>query len=160
MPNQPVALDLVRLAGEVCGVFQLQASRKGLRVDVEAPGPILVFVDPSHIRDVLENLVGNAIKFTQPGPPERVVTVRIRCSGEQRLLEVEDQGPGFTAEDLEKVFGRFVRLSAVPTAGEGSSGLGLSIVKRLVEEMGGQLQLESKAGQGALFRIFLPGPPE
>jgi signal transduction histidine kinase len=160
MPNHPVALDLVRQAGEVCGVFQLQAGKKGLRVVVESAGPVLVHVDPSHLRDVLENLVGNAIKFTQPGPPERVVTIRATCLGEQRILEVEDQGPGFTEEDLEKVFGRFVRLSAVPTAGEGSSGLGLSIVKRLVEEMGGELQLESKAGQGALFRIFLPGPPD
>ncbi len=160
MQNKPEALDLGRLAEEVRDVFQVQAQKKGIRVVLDCDGPVPAYADPLHLHDVLENLVSNAIKFTPPGPPERVVTIRARRSEGEGMLEVEDQGPGFTDEDKTKVFGRFVRLSAVPTAGEGSSGLGLSIVKRLVEEMRGELQLISKAGCGALFRVCLPSSPE
>lgn len=71
------------------------------------------------------------------------------------LIEVQDEGPGFTAEDLEHAFERFRRLSARPTAGEGSTGLGLSIVKALIEAMGGEIELVSEAGRGATFRIHL-----
>jgi signal transduction histidine kinase/ligand-binding sensor domain-containing protein len=159
MSNLPRAMDIAPLVEEVCGLFELQAGKKGIRVVVEVGGPVPVYADPLHLRDVLENLVSNAIKFTPPGPPERVVMVRAQSSGDQCVLEVEDQGPGFTEEDKRKMFGRFMRLSAVPTAGEGSSGLGLSIVKRLVKELNGQLQLESKPGEGTRFRVHLPSRP-
>jgi signal transduction histidine kinase len=71
------------------------------------------------------------------------------------VIEVQDEGPGFTEEDKDHAFERFRRLSAKPTAGERSTGLGLSIVKALVEAMGGEIELVSEAGRGATFRIHL-----
>jgi two-component system sensor histidine kinase/response regulator len=72
------------------------------------------------------------------------------------ICRVEDQGPGFTAEDRKHMFLRYRRLSARPTAGEPSTGLGLSIVKRLMQDMGGELSCDSAAGRGATFIVHLP----
>jgi len=157
----PVHHDLRTLAADAQVRFQERAAAKGLRVELAAPWEELpVFVDPAYLQEVLDNLLSNAIKFTPPGPPERLVHLRVARQGEWAQLEVQDQGPGFTAEDKAKAFGRFTRLSARPTAGEGSSGLGLSIVKSLVEAMGGTVRLESEAGQGATFCVRLPLVPE
>ncbi|MBK9249946.1 MAG: sensor histidine kinase [Ignavibacteria bacterium] len=71
-------------------------------------------------------------------------------------IEVRDEGPGMSADDMKKLFGRYVRLSAKPTGGEHSSGLGLSIVKKLVEVMNGQVWCESEIGKGAVFIVELP----
>ena len=71
----------------------------------------------------------------------------------EALLSVEDQGPGLTDEDKRKLFGRFARLTAQPTGGEASVGLGLSIVKHMVEACGGRIWVDSAPGQGAAFRV-------
>ncbi len=151
-------IDLPALAEEVRQEFDQQGAIKGIRVVLEAQKNVSVWADPLHLKDVLENFVSNAIKFTQPGPPQRQVTIRVKTSGDRAVLEVSDQGPGFSDEDKAKVFGRFTRLSARPTSGEGSTGLGLSIVKRLVEAMNGRIDLESELGRGATFRVSLPQP--
>jgi signal transduction histidine kinase len=71
-------------------------------------------------------------------------------------IEVQDEGPGLTNEDKDKIFGKFTRLSAKPTAGEHSTGLGLSIVKKMVEGMNGKVWVESEFGKGATFILLLP----
>jgi signal transduction histidine kinase len=71
-------------------------------------------------------------------------------------VEVQDEGPGLSDEDKKKLFGKFARLSARPTGGEHSTGLGLSIVKRLVEAMHGRVWCESELGKGATFIVELP----
>lgn len=152
-------VDLSDLVAEVAEAFASQALAKRHRLKVEAGRGIGALADPLHLRDVLENFVSNAIKFMPPGPPIRNVTLRAFHEGGRAVVEVSDEGPGFTAADKAKVFGRFERLSAKPTGGEGSTGLGLSIVKRLVEAMDGTITLESEPGQGATFRITLPEPP-
>jgi len=156
---EPAPVDVVELARDVHHTFQPAAVAKSIRLDLESQGPETAWADPERLREILENFLSNAIKYTPPGPPERRVTTRVRRVPEGTLLEVQDEGPGFTPEDKVKVFGRFVQLSARPTAGEGSSGLGLSIVKKLVEAMHGQVSLHSEVGQGATFRIILPLPP-
>ncbi len=130
-----------------------KARAKGLKVALDlAPDAPPLVGDAMHLKEVLDNLVSNAIKFMVPGPPARQVTLRLRPG----LIEVQDEGPGFAPEDISKVFGRFERLSARPTGGETSTGLGLSIVKSLVEAMGGSVQLRSEPGAGACFQIRLP----
>ena len=116
----------------------------------------MVWVDAAHLRSVLDNFVSNAIKFSRPGPPARRVWLRAKPADGELVLEIQDEGPGFSDADKAKAFQRFVRLSAQPTAGELSTGLGLSIAKKLTEAMGGRVELLSEPGQGALFRILLP----
>ena len=144
------------LLHEVAERHQAAAVAKGLAVVVEVPqeGVPELLADPFHLMEVMDNLVGNALKFMPKGPPQRKVVLRARPG----VIEVQDEGPGFTEEDRAHAFERFRRLSAKPTAGEGSTGLGLSIAKSLVEAMGGEIELASESGQGALFRIHLGTP--
>jgi signal transduction histidine kinase len=117
-------------------------------------GPVTITTDPGVLVQVLENLVSNAIKYS---PPQKEIMVRLARSGSAIRCAVEDQGPGLTAEDQKRLFGKFARLSAKPTAGEHATGLGLSIVKRMVEAMNGRVWCESEAGKGAAFVVELPG---
>jgi signal transduction histidine kinase len=128
-----------------------EAKQLMLELDLPPEGAPALLADPFHLMEVLDNLVSNALKFMPPGPPARRVTLRVRDG----LIEIQDEGPGFTEEDKEHAFERFRRLSARPTAGEGSTGLGLSIARALLEAMGGELTLHSEHGQGATFRIHL-----
>lgn len=107
---------------------------------------------------ILENLVSNAVKFSPPG---RVVSVRVeyKVNDEDRncvLLSITDQGPGLSDEDKRNLFAPFRTLSARPTYGEDSTGLGLHIVKRDVERIGGQIWCESAVGKGATFKVMIP----
>lgn len=114
--------------------------------------------DRKALDQVLDNLLSNAIKFSPPGKTIRVTVAPSRHGG--ATCRVADEGPGFTEEDKLHLFNRYRRLSARPTAGEPSTGLGLSIVKKLVADMGGQIQCESRPGEGATFIITLPALPE
>lgn len=138
-----------------------RAQAKGQAIALDFGGQdVLVWCDPDYLQEVLENLVSNALKFMAPGPPTHTVTLRI-CQGEGLgHLDVQDEGPGFSDEDQSRAFGRFAKLSARPTGGEHSTGLGLSIVRRLMEAMGGQVSLESQMGRGSRFRLSLPLAPE
>jgi signal transduction histidine kinase len=102
---------------------------------------------------VLDNLVSNAVKYS---PQNKNVFVRVQPSHKILRVEVQDEGPGISAEDMQKMFGKFARLSAQPTGGEHSTGLGLSIVKKLVEAMQGKVWCESELGKGATFIVELP----
>ena len=141
--------------------FDEAAEAKGQAIALDlGPGDVLVQADPVYLQEVVDNLVSNALKFMPPGPPRRTVHLAIRPGLRGGVLEVRDEGPGFSAQDLQKAFGRYSKLTARPTAGESSSGLGLFIVKKLVEAMGGSVELESQPGRGTLFRLILPAAPE
>jgi signal transduction histidine kinase len=106
------------------------------------------------VRDVIDNLLSNAIKYSQIGGRIDVVLER---QHENVVIRVRDQGAGLSPEDLSRVFGRFQRLSAKPTGDELSTGLGLSIVKRIVDLHGGSVVAESPGlGLGATFTVTLP----
>jgi signal transduction histidine kinase len=153
---QMVAVEPRALVESVVEQHFHKAAVKDIALNVLADEALpLLWVDPFYLREVLDNLISNAVKFTAPGPPTRSVRVVLKPGA----IEVSDEGPGFTEEDLAKVFGRFTRLSAQPTAGESSTGLGLNIVKTVLEAMGAQLVLESSMGAGSTFRISFPQKP-
>ena len=142
-------LDL--LVADTLETFRPQARQKDIELRVELPqGPVEASADPAFAKDILANLLSNALKFSSPGA---AVTLRLERSGEESILSVEDEGPGLTDEDKRRLFGRFARLTARPTAGESSVGLGLSIVKYMVDACGARIWVDSEEGRGAAFRV-------
>jgi two-component system, sensor histidine kinase and response regulator len=115
--------------------------------------PVTCLVDRDAFVQIVDNLVSNAIKFSPPG---KTVRVNLGCLGDVNRLMVEDEGPGILAEEKNLLFNAFSNLSAKPTAGENSTGVGLSVVKRLVESMQGRVWCESLMGQGSTFIVEFP----
>ena len=130
-----------------------QAKQQLLTLKTEA-APVLAMVDAGVMVQVLENLVSNAIKYSPPG---KNIFIELKRDAAAVRIEVQDEGPGLSAEDQKKLFGKFARLSAKPTGGEHATGLGLSIVKRMVEAMNGKVWCESEPGRGATFIVTVPG---
>ena len=150
---QPV--ELVQLAQTNLARNQLIAGRKGITLHLQAmPVPGLL-LDAAKIEQVLDNLVTNAIKFSPSGSR---VEVSIQPVGAEIQISVRDQGPGIPPAEMAALFKPFHRTSVKSTAGEKSTGLGLVIVKRIVEGHGGRIQVESQPGQGSTFRVTLPLP--
>lgn len=147
-------VDLAQLTSAVLEEHRERAAGKGQRLVLEADGACAAVVDHDRVRQVIDNLVSNAIKFSPHGAD---VAVAVRCGDGCVRLEVRDNGPGLTSEDMQRAFGRFARLSARPTGGEAATGLGLSIVKGLVELHGGRVWAESEGpGRGSTFVVELP----
>ncbi|MCU0426044.1 MAG: tetratricopeptide repeat protein [Candidatus Kapabacteria bacterium] len=119
----------------------------------DAETPLLVRADAGATVQIIDNLISNAIKYS---PKQSRVIVRQIAAKNCVRIAVQDEGPGLSPEDLQKMFGKFARLSAKPTGGEDSTGLGLSIVKRLAEAMQGRAWCESELGNGATFFVELP----
>ncbi|WP_420318448.1 ATP-binding protein [Ekhidna sp.] len=115
--------------------------------------PKLARTDLNILSRITDNLISNAIKFTPKGGE---VNFRLKVSCNQLNMEVIDNGPGFSERDKKKVFRKFQRLSARPTAGESSTGLGLSIVKTLIELLNGSVDLDTAEGHGAKFSVMIP----
>jgi signal transduction histidine kinase/purine-cytosine permease-like protein/DNA-binding NarL/FixJ family response regulator len=140
---------------EMASLFELQATAKGLafRFETEGNVPEVVRADEKRVRQILINLLGNAIKFTSQGH----VAFRIRHAREMALIDIEDTGPGLTAEELEQIFEPFARGNSASHSAPGA-GLGLTIAKMLTDLMGGELTATSTPGQGSVFRVrlFLP----
>jgi signal transduction histidine kinase/ligand-binding sensor domain-containing protein/CheY-like chemotaxis protein len=149
------AFDLAALLREVEALLRPSAERKGLALLLEREGtfPSHVRGDQSKLRQVLLNLLGNAVKFTTAG----TVTLRGRWSGGRAVLEVQDTGPGIPPAERPLVFEAFAQAEAGRHAAEGT-GLGLAISTSFVRLMGGTLEALDAPGGGALFRIELPLP--
>jgi signal transduction histidine kinase/purine-cytosine permease-like protein/DNA-binding NarL/FixJ family response regulator len=144
---------------QLADLFELQASAKGLRFvrEFDTALPQWVRADERRLRQILINVIGNAVKFTESG----AVTLRIRHEREMAYFEIEDTGPGIAQRDLERIFEPFARGSARGSlvgdaAGEsGGTGLGLTIAKMLTDLMGGEMTVHSTPGVGTRFRIVL-----
>jgi signal transduction histidine kinase len=111
-----------------------------------------VQADEPALTQVLDNLLSNAVKYSPHG---KKIFVKMKSRKEAVRIEIQDEGPGISAEDMKKIFGKFARLTAQPTGGEHSNGLGLSIVKKMVELMNGNVWCESEFGKGATFIVEL-----
>ena len=106
------------------------------------------------MREAIDNLLSNAIKYSPVGGH---IELLVSHDGGLTVVNVRDEGAGLSPEDMSRLFGRFQRLSAKPTAGESSTGLGLSIVKRIIDMHGGHVTAESAGpGQGSTFTVTLP----
>jgi signal transduction histidine kinase/CheY-like chemotaxis protein len=152
------AFDLAALVREVAAGNEALAARKGQTLACEAPDHLIITGDPDRLREAVDNLVSNAIKYSPAGSP---VVVAVRPRENEVEVSVRDRGPGLSPEDMDRLFGRFQRLSAKPTGGESSTGLGLFIVKRIVELHGGRVAAHSDGiGQGATFALVLPWEPD
>ncbi|MDB6004920.1 MAG: Hybrid sensor histidine kinase/response regulator, partial [Prosthecobacter sp.] len=135
-----LTLDLAKVASQVVASHQVAAHAKKITLTITVPKTeVRVSADPEGLTQSLENLVSNAIKFSSEGGRVEV-TVHEPMAGMAKC-HVRDAGPGFTEEDRTKMFRRYGRLSAQPTGDEPSTGLGLSIVKRLIDAMGGSITL-------------------
>jgi signal transduction histidine kinase len=144
------------LVESVISMFQERADSKGILLQYDnllAPEKDICYANEVMTYQVMENLISNAVKYSPQG---KRVAVRVQSSEGVVRVEVQDEGPGLSDEDKKKLFGKFARLSAQPTGGEHSTGLGLSIVKKLVEAMHGRVWCESELGKGATFIVELP----
>jgi signal transduction histidine kinase/CheY-like chemotaxis protein len=167
MTVEPTLCSPFEVAQEVRALLELRAREKGLELSVEmaSPVPELVRTDPTRLRQILLNLLNNAIKFTDKGGVvlrfgmEGGSTDTEAGAGEKLVFEVRDTGVGLTREQLERVFLPFVQADTSTTRKYGGSGLGLTISQTLARLLGGDLTCQSEPGRGSTFRVLIdPGP--
>lgn len=148
------AVDLADLARDVAEVFEPLAEERGIRLSARAPIPTAVAGDPARLRQLVTNLLENAIRFTNPGGS---VTVAIERVGDRVRLRVADTGIGIPADHLPFIFDRFYQ--ADPARSSSGCGLGLSICRWIVDAHGGSIETASRLGQGTEFTVTLPLSP-
>ncbi len=150
--SKVVVADLLRA---VVASYQANAEKKSQTIELDLAENCLAELDAERMHEVFENLVSNAVKYSPKGKTIRVSLKQVE--GGAIRIAVKDEGQGLTEEDKSKLFGKFQRLSARPTGGESSTGLGLSIAKQLVELHGGKIWAESeRENKGATFFVELP----
>lgn len=148
------AFDLRDVAKSVVNDYRHRAEEKRIKLLLNLPETMAnINADKQITTQIADNLVSNAIKYS---PKETKVVVEVTVSDSSVRFKVQDEGPGLSEEDQMKLFGRYQRLSAQPTGGEHSTGLGLSIVKKLVEGLNGKVWCESELGKGATFLVEFP----
>jgi signal transduction histidine kinase/CheY-like chemotaxis protein/purine-cytosine permease-like protein len=151
----PKPMHFANFVQELASMFELEAQAKGLTFHFEAAGalPAMVRADEKRVRQILINLLGNAIKFTTLGH----VAFRIRYAREMAAIDIEDTGPGLSQEEHARIFEPFTRANTPGVSAPGA-GLGLTIAKMLTDLMGGELTVASTPGVGSVFRVklFLP----
>lgn len=147
-------IDMNVLVKRIVNSFDKAAAKKEITLSFHStPSPVIVKGDVVYMTEVIENLLSNAIKFSRR---KKSVIVEMRVDDLHTLLQVRDEGPGLTEDDKQKIFQKFQRLSAQPTEGERSTGLGLSIVKKYTELMNGRVWFESELGIGTSFNLEFP----
>jgi len=147
---QPESFDLGDLVREVCDRYADEARQAGCKIAVSAPAGIVGLWDRSRIDQVVTNLMSNAVKYGRGEP----IDVGLTADDETATVTVTDRGIGIAASDQARIFEQFER--AVPTQNYGGLGLGLFISRQIVEAHGGSIAVDSKAGEGAAFRVALP----
>ncbi len=183
MSLKPSEFNISLLAHYVVEVYTHRANEKNITLSFTSESEtVMAFANENATMQALDNLISNAIKYSPHG---KTIHIRVRCTQKPRLygktlsewftlppidldealknpftpcirIEVEDEGPGLSDEDKKALFTKFAKLSARPTGNETSTGLGLSIVKKLVEGMEGRVWCESQYGSGAIFIVELP----
>jgi signal transduction histidine kinase len=152
-PIAPEAIDAAAVAQSVVDLFEPQAVGKGLEVLASLPeAPVMLFTDPTKLKQILINVIGNAMKFTDAGS----VRVSLSHDADQVSFVVTDTGPGMTREDVERIFDPFTQLDQSLTRSKGGTGLGLPVSRKLAHLLGGDLVVDSAPGEGTTFTLSLP----
>ena len=154
-----IDFSIISVVTETCRSLALRASQKGVELfhEVEPAVPAVLRGDPTRLRQILNNLIGNAVKFTDRGEVEVGVRCIGRENGEVKLaFSVRDTGCGIAADKLDTIFGAFAQADTSTTRKYGGTGLGLAISRHLVELMHGQIAVESVPGAGSIFTFTLP----
>lgn len=146
-------VDLVNVVKEAVSSHQILISEKNLGIKVEcAPESITIRVDPARLFQIFSNLLSNAVRYSEQG----TITVSVKEHSDHILCSVQDQGRGISPEDLPKAFDKFEQFNRKSKGGYQGTGLGLTIVKRLVELHGGDIWIKSKLGEGTTLNFTLP----
>lgn len=146
-------LDLKKLLEDTATNFVVELTNKQIECKIECEPGLPIRINRNYINRILENLVSNAIKFSQL---ESEIILKAGISDTSYWISIKDFGPGFTEEDKKSLFVKFKKLSAKPTGGESSNGLGLAIVKTLVDRLNGKINLETEAGKYSEFTLYFP----
>jgi PAS domain S-box-containing protein len=152
LQTELVRCSLPELLADIESLVRVRATSKGLTLSVECAGPIpeTICTDPTRLRQILINLLGNALKFTEQGSVRLVVTPR---AGDILQFDVVDTGIGLTSEQITRLFQPFTQGDASIHRRYGGTGLGLSISRRLIQMLGGEITVESQPGAGSTFRV-------
>ena len=160
---RPEPTDLRELCSFINTLFSELAAKKGIQLACHMGGdfPHSILIDRGRLRQILVNLVGNAVKFTDRGSVEIRITWKKEATGNgiTLVIEVQDTGVGIPQDKLDAIFQAFVQAGANPAKEKQGTGLGLAIVKRLTEAMGGTVAAASVLGQGSAFHLRFPGVP-
>ncbi len=149
--------DVVALARDVITKLKPAAQDKGLELHSELPNRnVMMRTDPVRLRQVLDNLVNNSIKYSDKGTITLRVLVRPSEARDQVLFVVDDEGIGISKEDQESIFDAFRQVDGGATRAQGGVGLGLHLVQRITNLLGGEVALESELGEGSTFTVSLP----
>lgn len=153
LPLKVTRLTLAPLAQALMAPLEVLVDQKGLGLECLIPAELEVWADPDRLRQVLGNLIDNAVKYSHPGG-----RVEVRAERQRGVVEVvvADTGPGIPPQDCERVFERFYRIDKNRSRELGGTGLGLSIVKHIVESHGGTVWVKSQLGEGSAFHFTLP----
>ncbi len=151
-------VDIASIVAATTRLHRTTAERKAIQLShaVDADAELLVSGDPVKLGQVISNLLSNAIKYSHR---DTTVTVSLGLEGDDVVLRVQDQGQGMKDDDLARLFTAYGTTSVAPTAGERSIGLGLTIVKTIVEGHGGTIEVASTSGVGSTFTVRLPCMP-
>jgi signal transduction histidine kinase len=152
-------LELNNFFDELLGHYDNLLNQKNLTLSFKKNiiKETFVTTDASYLTRIMDNLITNAIKFS---PPHRAIHLTLETENDSIFkIILKDEGPGFHNEDIPHLFKKFKKLSARPTAGESSTGLGLSIVKTLVNKLNGEIAIENAPGKGATFILSMPLVP-
>lgn len=157
LEQHPEAVSLPVVVDSIMLQFRVLAERKKIQIVYERPQPVIFHTDRTLLNRILENLLGNAIKFSSENTK---VFLKTRVAADAIAIDIRDEGPGFSADDQALMFRKFQKLSAQPTAGETSTGLGLWIIKELSQRLGGSISLETHLGKGSTFTLTIPRQTE
>jgi signal transduction histidine kinase len=152
-PVHAEAVDAAALARDVEELFEPQALRKEIALAVSVPDePVVLWTDPTKLRQILINLLGNAVKFTDTGR----VSLEMAVEADRVTFCISDTGPGIDAADLGRIFDPFTQLDQSLRRTKGGTGLGLPVSRRLAHLLGGDLVVDSVAGEGTTFTLWVP----
>ena len=149
---RPEPLNFSAVLNSLIKQYQSLASKKNITIHYDGPSSASILADKVYLTRIFENLLSNAVKFSPPG---KNIFVKVSDFENEIETSVQDEGPGINLEDQTKLFQKYQRLSARPTGGESSTGLGLSIVKTMVEKMDGRIHYKQPEKEGAKFVVNL-----